>query len=309
MQFFLMKNLWSCLTAILLSTMFSFCVQAQKTVEITPESQQLITKLKQEISNTLLTISQIETAAGNETANKVIYLEKDARSIFELGMMIDTDYPDEGLKVTSVTKNSAAESVGIKINDMIVKVNDVRVSSKTLSLALSQLTNVDNKEKLIISFLHKNKLSEVSILVNKLHVPSYSLAIGSRLSKNVKTEAGKILKQSCGRISVSSHPLETRFLFPASIHTVDGDQKIRGRNSFVLPVGKHTVYLHEKISSRYISSRGHGAQQAKGIEIDVQANATYHLAAKFNPNKKLKVRKGEYWQPVVWKKSERSCVL
>jgi hypothetical protein len=82
------------------------------------------------------------------------------------------------------------------------------------------------------------------------------------------------------------------------------------RESFRLSPGKHTVYLHEMIADSMFTRRSRSLQTAKTLEIDVKANTTYYLAAKFIRKNRSEQRNGGYWEPVVWKTLENStCKL
>jgi len=298
---------------IIISLLLSFSCFAENKTELMPESKQLLQQLEQEIDNTLLTISKIE-ANGENAKNIYLTLNKPMKKIFDLGIVIDTDEPNKGLKVISISPNSIASEQGIDVNSYIVKVNEITISSETMSQALSQLTNVKDSEELILSLSYENKLRDISIIVKGNYVPPYSLVIGSELSEVSLIEPESSLiegntKPACGRVSLFSNPPETRYLFPVSIHSIDSEAKIIGNEYFALPVGKHIIYLNDRIDSRYRSTRGRSMSKAKGIEIDIKANITYHLAAKFNPRKKFKTSSGEYWEPVIWKTSERDCEL
>ncbi len=294
---------------IIISILLSFSCFAENKTELMPESKQLLQQLEQEIDNTLLTISKIE-ANGENAKNIHLTLNKPMKKIFDLGLVIDTDEPNKGLKVISVSPNSIASEQGIDVNSYIVKVNEVLVSAETISQALSQLTNVKDSEQLTLSLSYENKLRDISIIVKGNYVPPYSLVIGSELPELSKSSPIKENgKSACGRVSLFSNPPETRYLFRVSIHSIDSEAKIIGNEYFALPVGKHIIYLNDRIDSRYRSTRGRSMSKAKGIEIDIKANITYHLAAKFNPRKKFKTSSGEYWEPVIWKTSERDCEL
>ena len=116
-------------------------------------------------------------------------------------------------------------------------------------------------------------------------------------------------KQACGRVSIFILPPSTKNLYRATVSKVDDDNSKRDRNSFKLPLGKHTVYIHELINDPDFTRRGKSLRKAKSLEINVEENVTYHLAAKFIRSKRLSTYKGKYWEPVVWKTTEVTCTL
>jgi hypothetical protein len=107
------------------------------------------------------------------------------------------------------------------------------------------------------------------------------------------------------------NPPEAKEIYPASFYKIDDGYLNKDKKSFKLPVGKHTISLHEYITDKNFNrkGRGRGVRKAKSIEIDVKENATYYLGAKFNRKNKLKRSKDEYWTPIVWKISNKECKL
>ncbi|MEW6990076.1 PDZ domain-containing protein [Colwelliaceae bacterium 6441] len=276
-------------------------VLASETKHLTSESKLLVELLGKEIDNTLLAISQIEALAGKNPENVSFSIEGTEQTILDLGMIIDSD-EGAGVQVIAVSPQSLAERSGVKSGDVIVMINDKKLSSENFNGVLSELKAEEGEISLVLNRYGKDK--KIIISTEKTYRPKYQLNVGTK-----KEFSDSIGSKGCGRISIFFEPPEAKMLFPAFIHKVDGNGVMRDKLTLKLRAGKHIVHLHELISKRYLSKRGGGVQQSKPIEIDVQANTNYYLAAKFLKEKSFKKFKEKYWEPVVWKKSKASCEL
>lgn len=120
----------------------------------------------------------------------------------------------------------------------------------------------------------------------------------------------------CGYVSVAAKPPQSESLYPADIRRIDGEeQKLRTAQRVALPVGRHKIALQEQVASTprgYTLLRKLGNQETtvvlKIIEIDVAADRHYVLAAKVDPSKIDRERPNDFWQPVVFRESEASCL-
>lgn len=119
------------------------------------------------------------------------------------------------------------------------------------------------------------------------------------------SEAEETTQQSCGAVSVSMKPPATRDLFDASIAQVDGNNIIERPIVRVAP-GKHTFKVYEHIEDPRLAVGPNARGRGKLIEIEVEANMRYHIAAKFVPEQRF-TNFTRYWEPVVWKTSVSEC--
>jgi serine protease Do len=91
-----------------------------------------------------------------------------------LGVGTEKDEDGEGVSITSVTDESAAEKAGLKEGDVITKINDTKISSPAeLTRAIGKF-NPD--EKITITYKRDKKESKTTATLTKRKTMTYSLA-------------------------------------------------------------------------------------------------------------------------------------
>lgn len=111
--------------------------------------------------------------------------------------------------------------------------------------------------------------------------------------------------EACGRVSVFFVPPKTQDLYTASIEQIDGSNVVE-KGAYVLTPGKHSFKMYEQISDSRLGVGGNNRGYSKVLEVEVEANKRYHLAAKFIPEKRYS-KQNEYWEPVVWQVTDEAC--
>jgi len=278
--------------------------------EFTPESKELLLKMEQEMIGTLLTISENERIAGNDMSNFYYSIDLPAQQHIQLGLVLDTESPQEGYKVLSVTPNGIADQLAISTGDKIIEINGVTINAENNKQTIEQLKNAvfGRDLSLVVNSQGINKTFSTQLTSN--YIPEIKIEIGSQMkvaNKSVKTVQDDDI--SCGEISLFFNPPAARGIYPAYIYSLDNRTNIpASKKSFKLKPGKHTIYLHELISDVDVR-RSKGRNKAKGLIIDVKPNMSYKIGAKFNRNKRFKVHNQEYWQPVVWSTLDKECSI
>lgn len=119
----------------------------------------------------------------------------------------------------------------------------------------------------------------------------------------------------CGYVAATPKPPAPKGLFPVAIAQVDG-KKVEGRDAarVKLPAGPHQIGVLPQIAE---DRRGRARLEELGlddapatlktIEINVQADGGYLLAAQLVADRKDRQPSAEYWEPVVWRKTVDSC--
>ena len=119
----------------------------------------------------------------------------------------------------------------------------------------------------------------------------------------------------CGYVATNPKPPVAKGLYPVAIAQVDGN-KVEGSNAgrIKLPTGPHKIGVLELIADdrrgrARLEELGIDAAPAtlKFIEIDVQADGSYLLAAQLAEDRKDRATPADYWEPVVWRKLVDSC--
>lgn len=235
-------------------------------------------------------------AAKAHGKDAAVSMEEPARSYFDWGAVI---HPSG--EIMSVRNNSVAAKMGLRVGDRLLQVDEQKFSSQDLSEIVAYLEGLEHGSELVVEVARD---AQTVTLVGEVVA---TVIPGWRLEVDVANEQVDIADtNACGRVSVFATPPQTRDLYPAYFSQIDGENAPPRRAIIKLSPGKHVIELHELISDQWVR-RKKGIQRAKAIEIDVQADTTYYLAAKFVREKRLSTFKEEYWEPVVWREIEQAC--
>ena len=258
------------------------------------EAQILAENLKRQISNTLAEISRLEQLQGSE--GFAISLSQPSFTFVNLGAVLDA----ESKQVLSITPRSNAESLGLKPGDKIalLKINEESLTDISNGIKLEA---GDKIEAEVIRPGVEQTLVLNSVATSKV-IPAWNLQVNSGDPKSTNE-----FVSGCGYVSVFFTPPATKYQYPAKVFEVDGDTGFHLRETIKLPAGQHTLKVHEYIPEQMLPRRKPGIEKAKSLEIMVEPDKTYHIAAQFEPDKRLSLVDEAYWQPVVWKVTESKC--
>jgi hypothetical protein len=117
----------------------------------------------------------------------------------------------------------------------------------------------------------------------------------------------------CGRISVFDVAPRSKDLYRARLINVDG--KLPGptsARSYRVGAGKHTLEVAELIDVKQFNDlqlrqRTQQSDRYKTIELDVQPNTTYLLAAHLIEANRNDIIGQTYWEPVIFSQSSEAC--
>ena len=300
-------------TANKLALLFIACLSSAFAAQTTEESKVLLNQLMQQIKVTMTAVANAEQQAGNRIQDLNLTLDIPANVSPNLGLVLDVENP-QGFKVLSVSPGSMADALSIAPNAVITSINGKQIGNDSRNLVFAELENLTAGDKMSLEILDNGQLEKLNTTVNGQYTPAVQLSImGSELATtNNDVEVSDSTEQSntCGLVSVFNKPPVTRDLFPVKVTQIGDDGVNIQRVKFKLPVGKHTIHIQEFINDAFFKRRSFSIQDAKTLEIDVEPNTTYHLAAKFNRRDRNKQKGGEYWEPVIWKtQGDRSCEL
>lgn len=117
----------------------------------------------------------------------------------------------------------------------------------------------------------------------------------------------------CGRISVFDVAPRSKDLYRARLINVDGE--LPGPSSsrtFRVSAGKHTLEVAELIDDHQFNSielrqRVRNSNRYKTLELDVQPDTTYLLAAHLIEDKRSDIIGQGYWEPVIYQHNSEAC--
>ena len=95
------------------------------------------------------------------TSISEFYFNKKSKKKIKLGINLT---PDE-LIITNIFKNSLADNSNLKIDDKILKINEVLISS--LQDLDKQLKTIDKNKDFIVSVERNNQIIKIKVKVNK----------------------------------------------------------------------------------------------------------------------------------------------
>ncbi|QBY05396.1 PDZ domain-containing protein [Thalassotalea sp. HSM 43] len=298
------------IVASMVALVCSSNVLASDNYPVSTESKVLLEQLATDIQATLRLVAEKEKAAGNNVEEFQYVITKPRQEFTNLGLTVDLSNADNGFRVLSVTPGSAAQSLAIKSNDHVLAINGQPVNSANHQQAMSEFLSVKPGQTLALDIVSGNERKTVSTKLSGQYVPEFTLALGPNVLAAQPAEPAQLVNSNqCGVVSVFFKPPSSKEYHPAIFTKVDGDHRIRDRTSVKLAVGLHEIYVLEAIDINSFNVRSTPNKKPKKIIIDVKANTVYHLGAEFFRDKKYKVSSNEYWQPVIWKQSEKECEL
>ena len=235
-------------------------------------------------------------AAKSQGKAATVTMEEPTRSYFDWGAVV---HPNG--EVLSVRNASVAAEMGLTAGDRLLQVDDIDFSEAGLDTIVSHLQGLEHDSTINVTVARDTQTLTLGGRVKATVIPGWRLEVDVAQAQVDKTDDG-----SCGRVSVFVTPPEARDLFPAYFVKIDDDNVLRRRSIYKLDPGVHVIELHELITDPWVR-RSSSMSNAKQLEIDVKADTTYYIAAKFNRNKRLSTVREEYWEPVVWREVEQKC--
>jgi hypothetical protein len=117
----------------------------------------------------------------------------------------------------------------------------------------------------------------------------------------------------CGRISVFDVAPRSKDLYRARLINVDGQLPgPTSARSYRISAGKHSLEVAELIDEKQFNDlqmrqRTQRSDRYKTIELDVQPNTTYLLAAHLIEANRNDIIGQTYWEPVIYSQSSEAC--
>lgn len=278
---------------LLLSSCYSVSASELKS----DEAKALIKELKHSISVTAAKIVELEKRAGVSESSINIELQQ-AGENSSLGLVLN-----EKGTVLLVTPYSEAAKLGLISGDQI----------KTLTVdgivqELSKPVKLSDGQELSASIERNKEQVTLNRTVSGLNDLAWSLKISSE--SDVETISAEELDPSaCGQVSVFVIPPVAKDYYPVFINSIDKKNIISSRKIVRLKPGKHLIKVNELIDTKGLTIRRPNFVKGKFLEIEVEANKSYHLAAEFDRTKRFKTHGEEYWKPIVWKVTDKKCEL
>ena len=306
-----MKNMILLLPTMLFTLILPSTSSALQTSE---ESKALIDDLLTNVQQTLLAVAKAEEKAGNNIQDLHIELALPASLSPNFGLVLEPS-EDKGLKVLSVGPESLAEHLQIQQGDYIVAINQMSLQEAGVGAVLNELQNVTPGDSIAFGIDSKGQSLALTSVVKGEYLPAFNLEIGQAKSTQASDSRSAddelaMSDDACGTVSVLFRPPETKRLYNLIITHINDRKVLSSKAKYRLAPGNYTLRVQEQINDPLLKRSRVVSQRPKFLEVEVKANHTYYLAAKFITEKRLRPQTNEFWEPLVWKvKEDSACKL
>lgn len=247
-------------------------------------------------------------AAGTNRVDGPLIIEEPARNYYHFGAVLDRQH-----KVLTVTPGSDARRAALQPGDKVLQINDVALNSTQLEDILAILNDFEEGKHFTVKVERSGKVLNLKSTVTRRTIPAWRLVINPEQNLDVSKTAEA---EGCGFISVFYFPPRSRELFPTAIRAVSKTdfrtEPFRSTDVVKIDSGLQLVELSEQISlPRARWSRSdiweRRKQQTQILPLNVEPNKVYHLASRYIDNPDERPEPSQYWEPVVWKVTDRQC--
>lgn len=280
------------------------------------ETQDLLTTLENKIIATVRELTDLQIKNGQEINDYHFDLNIAKKQDTNMGLVLDYAPQQKGYKVLSISPGSNAEQIGIKPQDIILKINDIEANKNNKALILQFVQSPPLDTNIMFKIKRGSKSLVFSSIAKAVQTPSFELEVGSALLAEVNSMNNQLENgNACGIISVSSNPIKSLGLYRTSIKKINGNimkQKVtyRGRDYGAQRASKKRYFpdTYKLSPGRYRIGLVDPSLSFKTIdmELEVKPNVQYHLAVQKTNNRK-KTETNNDRKAVVWHESERQC--
>jgi len=307
--------------------LLSLALTAAVSAQSTPVEQ----RLGEEVQLALVRLIESGAFADKSGEEIAFTLDEPARRVNNLGLLVDSANAErarDGLRVLGVTPRSAAQRMGIKAGDRIVAVNGTSLvglgadAAGHAQAAVAMRTLIDSlPDGTVLEFGIQREDKPLSLRgeLSTIVLPPIHLKVGrDELLASTNTAVSRREPQNdggasgCGRFNDFDVAPSQRDLYGVKLLMIDGvSTGPAGVHQFRVSAGTHVVKVVElipaKVYRRLNPTRLGDGPEVKTLTVEVKADTTYYLAAKFNEDKRNSRVGGEYWDPVVWRETPDKC--
>lgn len=247
----------------------------------------------------------ISLRAERGAAGQPLVVESAPRVRREIGAVIDFLPLDGGMpRVLGITPSRAAERIGLRAGDRLRRINGVDLGEAADPGSVVRQTLEVSPGALEFEIERDDEVLKRVGVADRVEIPGYRLEIEPLPEV-----------EGCGWVSTFLKPPPSSGLFPLLLHEVDG--RLGGAldsEVWRADAGQRRLKLSERIGAVHFQGRQNmrrgqlmRSEMFKYLEIDVQPNTKYHLAARFSPERREPINEQAYWEPVVWKETRETC--
>lgn len=276
------------------------------------ETQILLKMLEDKIVTTVREITYLQSQDNGNINDHHFDLSIAKKLDTNMGLVLDFVPQQKGYKVLSVSPGSPSDRIGIKPQDVILKINDIVANNKNRTLILENVRAPTPDKNITFQIKRNSALIAFSSVAKANLAPSFELDVGAYLLAEIYNKNKALSnEETCGFISVSSRPKKSLKLYPTSIIKINGE-RMKQKNYYIgASMSRQRIYpkTYRLSPGRYeidLLIPGRKSYKTTSFEIDIKANIQYHLAVDFIPeNKKTGVN--SQWKAVVWHEKKGAC--
>jgi hypothetical protein len=294
-------------------------------------------RLREEMS--VVVMDLIQSGAFGNTAPQQIAMDIDAppQKVSNLGLLVDSkgDTAD-GLHVLAVTPGGNAERMGLRAGDVLLALNGTALTSSDGAASLRRTVDtLPDGGRLDFNVRRDGRAQTMGGASASMYLPAMHLSIGNGTALASNSGAGTAAPsgspaaaspaqsnaygtqvnsaEGCGRISAFDVAPRQQQLHAATLIAIDGVAPgPSGAKAYPVRPGHHVVKVGERIESRYLSFPKSQRNAPlfggyKTVDVDVEPNTTYFIAAHLNEDQRNNPIDGAYWDPVMWKQVAETC--
>ena len=252
----------------------------------------LLKGLQSRINMRLGDIYHLETKGSKNEVN--FELNQKQMQQTRLGMVID----QTSKQVIRVEQGGNADQAGFQAGDVL---SAILVNGKEI-VEISQLKIKDgDRLQVEVDRDGATELIKFTIIANA--VPAWALNVDSGL---------EYAEDACGVVNFLFNPQVTQDIYNAEASRLNDDTVLASKVIYELEPGTYTFKLYDRIPPDLVVSsfrRNRPYRESKELDVIIEPNKRYYIAAKFNRDKRWKTRNGEYWDPIIWKVEDYECSM
>ena len=238
-----------------------------------------------------------------------LIIEEPARSFYHFGAVLDKSFT-----VITITPGSDAQRAGVKAGDKLMAVNGRTFNNDDIARVLAYMNDLQDGDTISVQVKRGADHMAFSSTVKRQTLPAWRL----QLNPDNPNAAAEMPATDCGYVSVFYSPPLSLHKHALGINEIKaigfkGGLFFRAQEQVLkVPVGDIEMTVQELISSDAIKRYRSDLQRRKSnatktFKLKIEPNTVYHLAAEYFADKSERQDKKDYWQPIVWKTTERSC--
>lgn len=261
------------------------------------EAEDLAIELKHTINSVVSKIIELERSKSPNHGVVSVQLQQELKQSKKLGLVLDNNQT-----VLLVSPQSVAANLGIMPGDQLTSLH-----INAVPLNLSKSINLLGGQQVLASVIRDKETKKLYGVVKPNNAVTWNLNASSQVASTDATTTSN--NSNCGRISIFATPPTSKDYYPVVFNQLNEKNIVSGRKVVRVKPGLHSIKLNENIDARGLRIHRPNFVKGKTLDIEIEPGKSYHLAAEFYSEKRMKSKGELYWKPIVWKVVDKECNL